>query len=129
MNSSSNSENYSIDRTSIEEEIPNYANSIEYSGIEKIELEARRKYYFHRWIWSWSILFWITIILIFDCYLAHKVGVSEWNFDKYPWLIHEIVGVNFLQLIGMGFVIVKFLFNPFLQYINQSKAEFLPDNN
>lgn len=53
---------------------------------------------------------WITFILLLNGALDHLTGIGYWNFQKYPWLINEIVLGNQAQIIGMGYVVVKFLF-------------------
>jgi hypothetical protein len=38
------------------------------------------------------------------------VGAGKLTFNKYPGLIHVFVGENFVQVIGLCFVVVKYLF-------------------
>jgi hypothetical protein len=77
---------------------------------EKIELNGRAQFFNLRKKWSWTLIIWISFILIFDSLLIKKIGIGTWKFEKYPWLIHEVIGIDFAQIVGMGYVIVNYLF-------------------
>jgi hypothetical protein len=79
---------------------------------EAVELEGRRKFFWLRSKWSWAIMAWITILILFNCALAVFVGIGWLDFEKYQWFVTAVTVETFLQVIGLGFVAVRFLFSP-----------------
>lgn len=78
------------------------------------ERETHRKgeedYYGLRKKWSWFIFSFITFMLVFQLALTIAVGFKVVDFEKYPIFLHLIIGENFAQIIGMGFIVAKYLF-------------------
>lgn len=93
--------------------VSKYRETIKKASLEEVELDGKKKFYKLRTKWSWAIIAWISVILIFNVMLSRNTGMGYWNFEKYPYLLHEILGMNLAQIIGMGFVVVKFLFPTF----------------
>ena len=80
-------------------------------AMEAVELDGRRKFYSLRTKWSWVIVFWTTTLIWFNCYLAYKIGTDQWKFVEYKWFITAVTVETFLQIVGMGYVAVRFLFS------------------
>jgi hypothetical protein len=79
---------------------------------EEIELNGRKKFFELRDKWSWSIIAWISIFIAFHITITVLVGCGVLNFEKHEWLLPSIIAENFLQIVGMGYIIVRFLYQP-----------------
>lgn len=77
---------------------------------ESIELEGRRQYFFLQKIWSTVIIFWISILICEDLVILVLTGKGVFNFKNYQWFIMSVSVETFLQIVGMGYVAVRFLF-------------------
>jgi len=77
---------------------------------ERIELEGRRQYFFLRKIWSTVIIFWISILICENLTLLVLTGKGVFDFKNYQWFILSVSVESFLQIVGMGYVAVRFLF-------------------
>jgi hypothetical protein len=77
---------------------------------EKIELDGREQFFSLRGTWSKWLIFWISAILLFQGSLTVAVGLGHLDFLEYKWFLPMVIGQSFLQIIGMGVVIVKFLY-------------------
>jgi hypothetical protein len=53
---------------------------------------------------------WISSFIIFHIALTVAVGLGWLDFLEYQWLIPLITVENFLQIVGMGYVVVRFLY-------------------
>ena len=80
------------------------------SARERVELDGRRRFFALRDKWSTCIILWISTFVLFHILLTIAIGRGLLNFQSYPWLIPLIVSENFLQIVGMGYVIVRFLY-------------------
>lgn len=78
---------------------------------EAVEIEGRKKFFRLRSRWSWAILSWISVLILFNCGLAVAVGTDWLNFDDNQWFITAVTVETFLQVIGLGFVAVRYLFS------------------
>lgn len=94
--------------TNIDNEIFSYRKSK--SSAEKIELEGRRDFFRLRKLWSICIIFWITIFIAFHGGIALAVGFGHLNYENHQSILLTILAEDFLQILGMGYVIVKFLY-------------------
>lgn len=77
---------------------------------EFVELQGRSQFFSLRGKWSWCLVIWITAILLFQGCLTVAVGLKVLDFLQYKWFLPLIIGQSFLQIIGMGVIIVKFLY-------------------
>ena len=93
------------------EEDSEKAKALVLAARETVELDGRKKFFWLRTKWSWVIVVWTTLLIWFNCYLAYKIGVGEWKFDGYQWFITAVTVETFLQIVGMGYVAVRFLFS------------------
>lgn len=79
------------------------------------EQETHRKgweyFYCLRNNWSWYLMIVIFLMFSFQVVLAIFIGLGIFNFDKYKYLLYIVVGENFLQIVGMAVVVVKYLFH------------------
>lgn len=77
---------------------------------ERVELDGRRAFFKLRQQWSCAVMAWISCFLMFHIALTVAVGLGWLDFLKYQWLIPLITVENFLQIVGMGYVVVRFLY-------------------
>lgn len=76
------------------------------------DMEGQGKYYQLRGRWSWFLFFFMTSMILFQFLLTYSIG-SQWlNFRDYPLFLSIVIGENFLQIVAMVTVAVKFLFSP-----------------
>jgi len=80
------------------------------SSSEKIELEGRKDFFRLRKIWSICIILWITVFIAFHGGIALAVGFGHLNYENHQSILLTILAEDFLQILGMGYVIVKFLY-------------------
>lgn len=78
---------------------------------EAVELGGRRRFFQMRTTWSRWIIGWITALIAFNMLLTLAVGAKWLNFLEYQWFITAVIVETFLQIVGMGFVAVRFLFS------------------
>ena len=78
---------------------------------ERIELDGRAAFFELRTLWSLVIIAWISVFIVFHIVVTFMVGLGSLNFTSHKWLIPLIVVENFLQVVGMGFIVVRF-FHP-----------------
>ena len=79
---------------------------------EEIELNGRKKFFDLRDMWSFWIIGWISTFIIFHITITILVGVGKLDFQSHVWLLPSIIAENFCQSIGMGYIIVRFLYQP-----------------
>jgi hypothetical protein len=61
--------------------------------------------------WSWFILICISVLLTFHISLAYLVGLKRLDFTEYSWFLPIVATNNFLQIIALAVIVVKFLFS------------------
>lgn len=76
----------------------------------RIELESRRKIIAMRSKWSWTIIVWISVLILFHIVVTILVGCNVLDFSKQKFLIQTVIGTNFLEIVGMGVIVIKFLY-------------------
>lgn len=64
----------------------------------------------HRNLWSYSLLFLVSTIIISDLAIMFLIGFRAVSFDAS--VIPVFVGSNLAQVFALSFIVVKFLFNP-----------------
>jgi hypothetical protein len=94
-----------------EDEDPEKTKALADAALAQVEVEGRRRYFGLRTKWSWIIFGWISVLIIFNMILTYKVGVGSWKFEEYQWFITAVTVETFLQIVGMGYIAVKFLFS------------------
>lgn len=60
--------------------------------------------------WSHWIIGWITALIAFNVAITMAVGLSYLDFSEYQWFITAVTVETFLQIVGMGYIAVRFLF-------------------
>lgn len=78
---------------------------------EHVEINGRRAFFRLRSKWSWWIVIWISSLIIFNASLTYMVGANHLDFKEYQWFITAVTVETFLQIVGMGYIAVKFLFS------------------
>lgn len=92
-----------------ERESANYINYFLTSQKELVEIQGKRQFYRLQFVWSIAIISWISVIIIFHLFLTAMIGLNTWNFLNSQKFLYGIIIENFLQIVGMAFIIVKFL--------------------
>lgn len=67
-------------------------------------------HYRHKGLWSWFLMLLLASMIGFQCFLLYKVGVGDWDFTQYDWLLPVLLIQNLGQIISLAFVVVKSLF-------------------
>lgn len=78
---------------------------------KEVEIGGRKRFFALRTKWSWVIIGWITILILFNCVLAILVGAGTLDFSRYQWFITAVTVETFLQVIALGAIAVRFLFS------------------
>jgi hypothetical protein len=81
------------------------------SGEAETHLSGLKTFYTLRKKWSWFILGCISVLLIFHISLAYLVGLGYLDFKDYNWFLPIVATNNFLQIIALAIIVVKFLFS------------------
>lgn len=84
---------------------------IETGELTRVEIDGRKQYFTLCTDWSGYIACWISALIIFNGGLAIGVGTDFLNFDEMQWFITAVTVETFLQIVGMGYIAVKFLFS------------------
>jgi hypothetical protein len=77
---------------------------------ERVELDGRSAFFKLRKHWSAALMIWISSFIIFHIAITVAVGLGALDFIEYQWPIPLITVENFLQIVGMGYVVVRFLY-------------------
>lgn len=77
---------------------------------ERVEVDGRRAFFRLRRHWSAALMIWISLFIIFHVGITLGVGLGWLDFLEYQWLVPLITVENFLQIVGMGYVVVRFLY-------------------
>jgi hypothetical protein len=77
---------------------------------EKVELEGRSQFFGLRGLWSFWIILWISIQLLFQIVLTACLGLAWLDFKAYPYFLPIVTIQTFLQIVGMGLIVVNFLY-------------------
>lgn len=81
------------------------------AAAKAVEVQGRREFFGLRKNWSGWIITWISALIIFNIALTVSVGLGFLNFADLQWFITAVIVETFLQIVGMGYVAVKFLFS------------------
>lgn len=71
---------------------------------------GREKYFGLRDKWSWFIFSYICFMLLFQLFLTVAIGYNWVDFSQYKTFLHVVMAENFAQIIGMGYIVAKYLF-------------------
>ena len=76
-----------------------------------MEVDGRREFFRMRRIWSGFIIFWISTLILLSAGITLGVGLKWIDYSRMQWFITAVTAETFLQIVGMGYVAVKFLFS------------------
>src|SRR5262245_12748685 len=76
----------------------------------EVEVESRWQILTLRATWSNALIIWISLLLLFEAGLSICIGFGWMNFEKHPYFLGSLVAQNIVQIIGMGLLIVRFLY-------------------
>lgn len=99
------------DVTGLQDDDLGKQDALQAASREAVELEGRRKFFELRERWSTCIIVWTSCLIAFNCGLALFVGGGALDFEKYQWFVTAVTVETFLQVIGLGYVAVRFLFS------------------
>lgn len=77
----------------------------------RVEVDGRKQYFVLRSDWSGYIASWISALIIFNGALTVGVGSGWLQFENMQWFITAVTVETFLQIVGMGYIAVRFLFS------------------
>jgi hypothetical protein len=97
-------------------EVPlQFSDSANQARAEAIELAARNQFLELRSRWSIWLQIWISCLLVFQLGLTVCVGIGKFHFEQYQWFLSMVMVQSFGQIVGMGYIIVRFLYPPDLK--------------
>jgi hypothetical protein len=91
-------------------DVGQFRDPINQAKAEEAELRARIQFLALRETWSVFLIIWISSLLIFQIALTGLIGGGRLDFTKYQWFLPAVVAQNFGQVIGMGYIVVRFLY-------------------
>lgn len=77
---------------------------------ELVEIDGREKFFDLRGRWSWCIIGWISTFILFHISITFFLGFGLISFKDNSWFLPSLIIENFLQIIGMGYIVVQFLY-------------------
>jgi hypothetical protein len=89
---------------------PSLAGSEYKSKLEQVEVDNQTLLVTLRGRWSKWLIGWITALISFQIILTGLVGVKWFDFTGHQYFLPLVIGQNVVQVVGMGYVIVKFLY-------------------
>lgn len=101
----------SVDPDSETEVSEEKAKGLAVSDAERVELDGRKEFFHLRKLWSHWIIGWITALIAFNVFLTFAVGLCVLDFAQYQWFVIAVTVETFLQIVGMGYIAVHFLFS------------------
>ena len=76
----------------------------------RINNKGRQDYYQLRIGWSFFIGTIVFLSVLFQFTATFLIGFNIVKFENHQFLINLVMGENFLQILGLAYIIVKFLF-------------------
>jgi len=74
-------------------------------------VQGIQDFYKSRRLWSRFLVFCIGISLAFQIVLTVLVGAKVLNFVEYKWFLPVIISENFLQIVGLATIVLKWIFS------------------
>jgi hypothetical protein len=78
---------------------------------DEVEIEGRKVFFALRTRWSTMIIWWISVLIAFNCALAILVGARWLDFTGLQWFVTAVTVETFLQIVALGAIAVRFLFS------------------
>ena len=79
--------------------------------LARAEVTGRREFFTLRRKWSDVIIIWIWLLIVFNVLLTVAVGKGTLDFTEYQWFVTAVTIETFLQIVGLGYVAVRYLFS------------------
>lgn len=97
------------------------------AAVKAKDAEVHRKGWenFYKLRNKWSIYLMITLglMIFFQTALTVAVGLHWLDFTNYKNLIYVVISENFIQIVGMAYIVVEYLFkNSFSDYKKQEES-------
>jgi hypothetical protein len=73
-------------------------------------VQGQKFYYILRNIWGVLLAIVLVISIGFQYYLAYHIGKGYLNFKEYKEFLGIITGGNFVQVLGLCYIVVNYLF-------------------
>lgn len=67
------------------------------------------QFYGLRRMWSGWLITWVSILICFQIVLTFAIGFGVLDYSGYDWFLPLVTAQNFLQIVGMAIVVVRFL--------------------
>jgi hypothetical protein len=74
-------------------------------------LEGLRDFYTSRRQWSVFLIVCIAISLVFQISITVLVGLNLLNYTEYKWFLPIVVSENFIQILGLAAIVLKWIFS------------------
>jgi hypothetical protein len=74
-----------------------------------IRLNGLTQFYGLRRMWSGWLIGWVTVLICFQIVLTLSIGLGLLDYREYDWFLPLVTAQNFLQIVGMAIVVVRFL--------------------
>lgn len=79
--------------------------------LARVNVAGRQKFFVLREKWSRAITLWIWLLVLFNMALTLAVGAGFLDFTDYEWFVTAVTVETFLQVVGLGYVAVRYLFS------------------
>lgn len=79
--------------------------------LQWIENYGRKKFFHLRTHWSWFSFGWLTFLILFQVVVVLGVGLNWFDYRNYDNLLYVVIAENFGQVLGLGYIIVRYLFD------------------
>lgn len=75
-----------------------------------VEVEGRKDFFALRKRWSRFLKWMLFLMIYFQIMLAICIGFGWMDFSQYQKFLYCVIGENFVQIIGLCYIIVNYLF-------------------
>jgi hypothetical protein len=76
---------------------------------EKLRNQGLQQFYGMRLTWSRWLIGWVTGLIAFQILLTVAIGTGALAFDGHETFLNLTVGQNFVQVVAMAIIVVRFL--------------------
>jgi hypothetical protein len=74
-----------------------------------IKRDGLTQFYGLRRMWSGWLIAWVSVLICFQIVLTFAIGFGLLDYREYGWFLPLVTAQNFLQIVGMAIVVVRFL--------------------
>jgi hypothetical protein len=74
-----------------------------------IRRDGLTQFYGLRRMWSGWLIAWVSVLICFQIVLTFSIGLGLLDYRDYDWFLPLVTAQNFLQIVGMAIVVVRFL--------------------